>query len=1090
MRFYLSFFLIVSLFAAPAMSKPPARTYKITENLGVPWQDELIDIELSYKPGQLKQPWLKAKANGKNFPCQVTDIRRYQDGSIASLKVWLMVNLDAHKSLSFRFWPAKRRPQSGIEIKEQPETILLTTRAGSRIGVMVPKAGKTYSWPRGAENIPAPIQGFLLPSGAVTEVGSLQIPFKVKSWASKIINRGPLFAEVALKYLFDTGYWRCKIRIVKGSPLIVVTEEFDTGATETDALDFGRFHTLPLEGKNFSPSEVWFAGFNRDDKFSTIARHIVDKELIKAAGVRSNWFASAAHGYKPSDTSAGLQYSLTGYPHNQQRLGTAFRVVSKQGDAIGLVGLDTGYWRNPLSIRLQKDKDNSLKTCFPVQKYPQNWGIDGFGAGSPNYTGELLFVPDSRCRRKIGIMLSQAENEKQAGLKSLFKTARKRGIFGLNSVKNWAIDWHDPLADKEWADKTTEAGKKALDYFRNRLRFYRTYGNFGVFSMGLHYGFAHGRYGDIQKVMDDRSALTKEDRRELRRLAAFNASYINSLASFPYGTGFHLNNPNMTVMACEARFLSSLLVKDHPEYKTWGARTTKLLQAFFERYTRPSGATYENPHYVLGATLGFIAPINEKMMANGLPDVFDTQRFRKVIRFTFDWLTPPDPRYFYNRTVLPLGNCSYQSFPKSMTEPLVRYFKDRHPKLARELQWVANQTYPEGKKLEIVDDKRPELKSTFYKGDGVSFRHGFGSDYETLLRFRAGDCDGHYEWETDQMIYTLYAKGQPINLNFANGYFPMFCRPWLRNRVSFDMKVETSERNETAVEAVALAPEMDYLRAWREVDQVSPLNSEYPDLNEKRKWTQKERQNWGPFKKNIEDIPLTRWYRQVMFLKDADPRGPNYFVIADGFGGTPTLPTEANFWFLAENMEREGNVLHYEGQQEVNMDVFVHTPRKFEPHTDTYGHQCQQYGALFKWDKTKFPEGKLWEEQMLLRLEQGPGENYMTVLYPRLKENDPPARFKRLGDHAVEVETSLSRDVVILGAHPVHFTSKDITFQGRAGALRSYKDGRTVILGADGKTKIKAAGKKISANGPFRVTIANGKTKTTPLADDTRLTVE
>jgi hypothetical protein len=76
----------------------------------------------------------------------------------------------------------------------------------------------------------------------------------------------------------------------------------------------------------------------------------------------------------------------------------------------------------------------------------------------------------------------------------------------------------------------------------------------------------------------------------------------------------------------------------------------------------------------------------------------------------------------------------------------------------------------------------------------------------------------------------------------------------------------------------------------------------------------------------IERLPLMTWHRQVLFVKDEDPQGPNYFVVRDGFGGKPIKPTEDSFWFLANGMTRRGNVFHFDGQLPVDMDVFVKRP--------------------------------------------------------------------------------------------------------------------------------------------------------------------
>ncbi|MHC4885969.1 MAG: hypothetical protein ACYTGH_12880 [Planctomycetota bacterium] len=1068
----------------------PLGTLTFYEPLGVEWADELVSQDLAFKPGDLAQPTLAAAEKGKALPCQVTDVVRHADGTVASLKVWLMVTVGANQSREIAFTKAGAAPkETGVTVTEEGGAYLLTTEAPKRIGIRVPRGGAAHDWPVAVSEVPAPIQGLLLPSGAMTAPSVLDLPFRVVSWSSEIVNSGPLFTDVRIRYNFDTGYWVTTLRMVGGRAMIRMTEEVNTGATDVEAKGFTRFHRIPLTGKGFAPETVFLAGFNQDDRYSGVVKNGRDTEYLKKCGVRPNWFASQIQGYALKGAPEGTHYYLSGYPTHQQRIGGLMRVVAGNGDAVGFAGLRTEDWRNPLSIRLIKGKDGVLSANFPVQKYKQAWPIDGFGDGSPNYTGITIGVPNTTCRRTVGIMLSNSKDEKTELLASLFTEARKESVFRFDSVRGWKYEWKDSRAPKAAAAEMTPAAQKAYDYMANRLDFFRRYGVMSIYSMGLHFGFAHGQYKDVKAAMEKPEDFTAERFEHMRRLLTFHAGFMNSEASFPYGTGFHLNNPNMTIMASEARFVSSVLVKDHPDYLTWGRRTVKILQGFFERFSRPSGAAYENPHYVLGATLGFIAPINETMMENGLDDVFDTPRFRKMIRFAIDWIGPPDPRFYGVRTVLPLGNCSYQSVPKSMSEPLIRYFKDRHPGLAGKMQWMANQTYAPEHKIAIVKDIVPDLKSVVYEGDGVSFRHGFGTPYETLMRFRAGDCDGHYEWEQDQMAYTLYAKGQPINLNFANGYFPMWCRPWLRNRVSFDMKFEISERNKTEVMATALGAEVDYLKARRDVDQLGTL-TEYPDLDKRRKWTKKERDGWTTMRANPEDIEFCSWYRQVMFLKDKDPKGPNYFVIADNFGGTPTRPTDVNFWFLANGMTQKGNVLSYEGQLDVNMDVFVHTPATFTPHTDSYGHQEQLYGALFKWDKTKHPNGKRWEEQKLLRIRQAPGKGYLTVLYPRLKEGDPAASYKRLADHVVEVATPLSRDVVMMRAFPFEYKGKDFTFSGRSGAVRTYKDGRIVVLNNEGVASFTVAGKTIEGTGPFQVTLKDGKATTTKLDPEATVTVK
>lgn len=420
---------------------------------------------------------------------------------------------------------------------------------------------------------------------------------------------------------------------------------------------------------------------------------------------------------------------------------------------------------------------------------------------------------------------------------------------------------------------------------------------------------------------------------------------------------------------------------------------------------------------------------------------------------------------------MPVGNTSYQSVPPEMAELVVRYYAERDPELAGQFQWFANQTLPEEKRIGIVADVIPNLGSVWVKDYGVFMRHGFGTPHETYFHMMAGNCLGHYE-TTDHMVYTLYAKGHPINLHFGNGYFPMFGRPWLRNGISVDHRVHWGyERLYAQVETAAFMPPLEYAHASLDIDELLDKCGEYPPDYGKP--------DPDPIKpQTAERMPLMTWHRQVVFVKDADPAGPNYFVIRDTFGGKPTKPTDDNFWFLANRMEKRGDVYHFDGQLPVDMDVFVNAPAGTEPETGKFGHVQQPYGRLVGDDLNYYPNKVRREDQLLLRLKQPAGEGYFVVLYPRLKDIDPAATFTSLGEHGVKVQTPLSTDYVVANSFPVTVKDDRMEFTGLAGAVRFYGDGKIVAVNNESEATIRVAGKTIVGRGAFTVTIAGDQVET------------
>jgi len=1094
--------------AARAVPAAPQKTVTIRDHVGLAWTDELVHYDLRFAKGALAGRAVAkvATAGGKAVVSQVSDVvRDADDGSIRSMKVWFFASVPAGGEVSFVITPGRRGAAgAGAGLVEKAGLLELTTGGARPVGIAVVGRSKRFAWPVPAEKVPAPIQALILPSGKRTAPARLEVPFRVKSYDVEVTARGPLFAEVRVHYVFDVGEWTFKARAIRNCPTILIDEQFNTGKTNVWSEKLDRFWTLAINSGGFRPTQAFFGGNNPDPAFTGLLKHGVPRRAeAEKAGYVAGWFANRVNGYRLTFAKDRHEYSLLGYPANTRRIGCLIRYVQPGGDAVGFVGLDPAYWRNPLALRFGVTRGGKALLRAPLQMCRTRWIWDGWESVSPNYTGVVRFVAPNTVRRRYGIMLSRAEDETKRALESLFAAAATLSAAPLDKVKDWALDLPDPMAKTQWAAKGSKEAAAALEMLRARVHAKRIFGHYGAYSMAYHYNYAKAVYPKIVAVINDPARITAAQRRQMRRLCAFYAYDLNSPDTFPHGTGFHLNNPNMTIMAIEARVKSASLLPNLPRFRQWGARSRELLTDFFHRFTMSSGAPFENPHYTLGVSMNWAIQANELLMANGLGDALDDPLFRKSMQFVMNWLTPPDPRFNGHRLIMPVGNGSYQSVPKDFTERFVKYYRKRDPLLAGQLQWFGNVTMPKarfkGKDMQVrlVKSVMPKLTSGWFKDYGVIFRHGFGTQYETMMHLLAGQCFGHNEVETDQMVYSIYAKGQPIHLSFGNGYFPMYYRPWLRNRISFDMKMEAMERGridvEAAsfgpqvdyfraridVEAASFGPQVDYFRAVREFDQLLPRGTEYPLLDARGKWTAAESASWRNAAALWDQpevfVPKTIWQRQMVLVKDADPKGPNYFVLRDTFGGKPTATTDLSLWFLANKMTRRGEVFHFDGQCKVDMDVFVNTPAKFTPRTGKFGHVQQPYRRFTGFDPKYHPGGKLGETQLLLRVRQAAGKDYMVVLYPRLKGADPAATFRRLAPNAVLVTTPVSRDYVLLDSHPVTLKTADVTITAMAAAVRFYKADRIVVVNSEGKAEVRVAGKTITGAGPFTVTLQAGK---------------
>lgn len=1090
--------LVAGLSVLPLLAQGASlqRTVTITDAIGVEWQNNLVHYALDFPAGALKGTAVaRVTTGGKAISSQVSDVLRYDDGSIRSMNVWFFANVPANSTVSYVIAPGKVGPvEAGVTVKTTPESIEFTTATPRTVGIRLLNGAKTYAWPIPAAQAPGPIQALLLPSGRTTGKGRFEVPFMVKSYQAEVTAAGPLFAEAKIHYLFEHGYWTCTARVRRGSPLIEINEELDNGMNEQHfdlvhiPYNIDRFYSFVLNGAGFQPTQAFFTGNVDKPEYSTLLKQQMQPE-VTAAHVNPAGCGTLVSGYNLSFAQNRTDYYLTGWPAWSARVGVGIRFVEPGKDAVGFVSVHTPSWRNQMSIRFRVNTAGELMASLPLQVYEQGWETDGYGRNSPNATGRTTEVPPTTARRRYGIMLTPAEDEKQVLLGTLLRASAHIGAWPLDEVKDWTLDWPDPMANAAWATTSSPAGQKLLEYMHNWVASKRATGNFGSYSMGDFFPLTQYKsadlagLADLPDILNDPKLITAVERKQLRRLAAFTAYVVNSPESFPWGTGSHLGNPNMSIMAMNARVHCADAVKDHPQFNTWGAWSVAFMKEFINRFTRESGAAYETPSYTLGVTVKQLTDANDVLLAAGVGDAMDSPRFADCMRFCFNWLLPPDLRFSGKRTIMPIGNTSYQSVPPDMAKGVVSYYQQRDPVLAGQFQWFANQTLPDDQAIKLVKDVVPNLGSVWAKDYGVVMRHGFGTPYETYFHLMAGNCLGHYE-PSDQMTYTLYAKGQPINLHFGNGYFPVFARPWLRNSVSVDHRVNWAfERLYAKVDTADFMPETEYAHASLDMDEVLGKCGEYPPEYNKT--------DPAPIDiYSVESMPLLTWHRQVLFLKDADPQGPNYFVIHDCFGGKPTRPTDDSFWFLANSMKQQGDVYHFDGQLPVDMDVFVNSPAGSTPETGTFGHVQWPYGRIVADDLNYYPNKVRREDQLFLRLQQPAGGGYFVVLYPRLKGIDPAATFTSLGENAVKVETPLATDYIIANAFPITVKDAQIEFTGIAGTVRFYKDGSIVAASHEGEAVISVAGKTITGAGAFAVTMTGDKVETKTYGEGATVTVK
>jgi hypothetical protein len=155
------------------------------------------------------------------------------------------------------------------------------------------------------------------------------------------------------------------------------------------------------------------------------------------------------------------------------------------------------------------------------------------------------------------------------------------------------------------------------------------------------------------------------------------------------------------------------------------------------------------------------------------------------------------------------------------------------------------------------------------------------------------------------------------------------------------------------------------------------------------------------------------WRRQIAFSKDADPFGPNWFVVADTFDAKP-VPTIWRLFLRGRIVPRASGVT-LEGTEDVDLDVIFVRPAGAQPtiHADH------------------------------IQLAVAAAGTVTAVLYPRSKTEPSPKVAPLAGGRGVTVTTAHGTDTVFLDPETVTHQAGGLSFEGKAGLVRDRNGKRT-----------------------------------------------
>ncbi len=963
--------------ATQASAAKPAGDFVLHEHLGSDWRNERVTFPLSSALAA------KAKAgatllgpDGKAVPSQIIPAEKVGDPRIC-----FQADLAPYATAAFRFGEKPAAAKGDLEIDESAELITITN------GMFGLKIRRKLAANAG------PIAGIRLPSGNWTGDSTLAGAPAIGRYEARLLARGPVFAEVeCLTEFADGGRWTIRFVVEAAEPVAIVSESFDAPG--------GGMLTLLLGDKGFRPTHMLHR----------------NSDVGNAAVV--------------SDPIAG--YHLEPWLRwNNPRHGTWVALHSPppaaSADMLAIGLLKPSLWVDPTwkGKAAQPSPHASVTVC------------DGLAA---------VDLPLGGGRREWMLAaIDQAESVAAVGKRVApppQKLVIKHGDFPLDEVKDFVLDWKsdddnhpvlyirkqdlpslksrlksDPAELARWSgkqpiDKYTLDGPvkefiasgdpklgrlmaaKAEEYLQNCVDWFlkqddkltpgaAPHGQFLIFSV----------VNLIDPVLSTEAFTPEARKRALAKLAFLG--YVVSSPDYSSTERGFTSFANMTSVVAMYRTALGCMLPSHPQSKAWTEQGLNQLIWQLAAWSDEDGGWIEAPHYAMVSFDHLIAGFT--MAANaGYSDRLYDPRMRKVLEWFALISTPRDARTGGWRHQPPIGN-TYPGEPNGIYGIAAALWKDKDPEFAAHMQWLFEQhgstpalgsgwNFPAMlgyRFLMNASGVQPKPAANFgsarFSKTGVVLRNTMHTDRETYLHLIAGSNHAHYDYDSGSVV--IYGKGRVLCDDW--GYHGRHADKW------HNILAGPAAGGGGVMQIAQFAP-------GKALDYVSGSKA--------------------------------AWERQIGFAKDAEPQGPNFFLIRDSYSAsddatwrlwlTTGISAGAGKQLPAANAAGSSGTVALtdfgaalSGIEDVDLDIFLYEPA--------------QLGLALEPAKLKHNTGNWmgnigpveYSQTALTATRKGPGA-VAALLYPRLKTESPPQVDWSADGQIAQVRSKAGTDYVFVASSP------------------------------------------------------------------------
>ena len=1131
--------LIAFLLLASGVLGAEPRTVTIKDWTGRGFAPDLVNYTIEAPDGDTDGLRL-LNAEGESLPVQLTPAENGQ----ATLS--FVARLRANETSTYTLRTDGQAPAATAAVSSTIEDDgLVLANQKLAVKIPEPRQ-HVFDAPVPASDLPAPVLAFRETGGSWRGSGSIQHDRKVKNFTVQRTADGPVFTRVLYRLEYaDGGFYEARIRVTDRLPFAHVTEEYDLGVDSNShywQLDLTRgwnpdgAEHMRVAGQGYSP--VKYPDLAKEAKAAP-SGPAVGSSFPGGAGAptrcihHDSCWGNRYVSYYGVQVQKARRENPGSYP--LAMVAPLHKGAWRRANSIPVyVDEDRVRVRFPVDVAPLSWKNEPASDISPFSCHehdpslPKSYGRRVWGLVLAHPAIEVAGYGDKRTK-SVGY-----------SVRNLY------GTVGLDRYKDFILSWDDseveyprvfltpnraekyrravkndpdfPLRkmveNYYWFTQNPDTAQKELPAVHQKLQ--RNIHHI-ITRLSIHHHHTLSQYGEpighTESVLSWPD-LPEEDREKIKARLALLCYLLVDPDVTSAGDGSHHGNPNMGVSRLMDRSNLMAMIPEHPMFDPWSEYMGMFMEYKMGSFMAPEGSWFE---YGASYHMHGYSKIERGLMGllSSRPSMTDSlwQYNRTDFDYFLNLLSPKDPRY--NSRIIPgMANAPAGQSPHYLQA--MGTVSERDPAFAANLRWAWNAngrmvgtgadalTIP-AMVRPWIEPEKAELAGQSYPGFGVIFRAHQGPN-ETALYLRSGYNWSH--WNQDQGNIILYSKGAvllpPQPYQYGGPSDPAFPD---KNFLRFGAPVNDLPHawpNSNILDA-QFGTHVDY--AWS--------STGYPEWfispGGKKEWARKRKLADGLTQKE----GAFTWDRQIAFMKGQTATSPNYFVIRDSVNDNPSVdPADrgrlANWLNLSllgrkDDLAVAKDTLTLDTEWPTDLDVLFPGRKKLSPDVKedelrlSHGYQARvvgdhktgdvvspnwvsKKGAPLRLDKNQyntFNKGR--EQHVMVRMQNDPGEGTMWVLYPR-NGNEKSPTTSLLAPGVMKVATPKSTDYVFLSTTPIEYEADGIAFNGQAGSVRLWNDGKVTLALSAGPGRIGYEGQIIESDVPVEKTLTAGEAPDTTIS--------